>query len=389
MQTRRWPLGSGVPAVAKITLRGINTTRKRLADGTVRVYRYHRGSGALLPGEPGSPEFLTAYAEADRSQPKHTGTINELIRDYLLSVRFGKKAPSTQREYKRMLSKLETKFGTLPIRALASPKVRGVFNAYHEEIGRDTPREADNRLTVLSAVFTHATVKTGKIARNPLEKFERLHSGDRSEMIWTEAPIRQFMAKAPVELQRALILAMHTGQRYGDLIKMRWSDYDGAAISLRQNKTKRPVLVPCTAALRRMLNATPRTCAFILARPDGRPWHTEKDDKALSKAWRDHMVACGLYHDSAADRLELRDLRGTAVTMLSEAGCTVPQIVAITGHTMQSAHRILERYLARTAALAEAAIHQFENASATAFANRLQTGPEETIPEAPKMKENQ
>lgn len=76
---------------------------------------------------------------------------------------------------------------------------------------------------------------------------------------------------------------------------------------------------------------------------------------------------------SAAEKrahVQFRDLRGTAVTLLSEAGATVPQIVAITGHTMQSAHRILERYLARAAALSEAAILHFENAPATAFSNR-------------------
>lgn len=375
--------------MAKIKLRGINTTRKRLADGSVRVYRYHRATGALLPGDLGSVEFLTAYAEAERIQPKNIGTVAELIRDYVLSVRFERKAESTKREYKRMLGRLETKFGTLPIRALGSPKVRGIFNEYHEDIGRDTPREADNRLTVLSAVFSHAVAKTGKIARNPLEKFERIHRGDRAELIWTEAPIHQFMKNAPVELQRALILAMHTGQRYGDLVRLRWSDYDGAKIRLRQNKTKQPVLVPCTAALCRMLDATPRECPFILARPDGRPWFTEKDDKALGKAWKDHMIACGLYVEDRAERLELRDLRGTAVTLLSEAGCSVPQIVAITGHTLQSAHRILERYLARTAVLAEAAILAFENSPATAFANRLQTGTDPAPHEANKAKGNQ
>jgi len=389
MPTRRWPPGCGGRPMVKARLRGINTTRKRLADGTIRVYRYHRATGAELPGEPGSAGFLAAYLRAEQSQPKHTGTVTELIRDYVLSVRFDKKAASTQREYKRMLGKLEAKFGTLPIKALASPKVRGIFNAYHEEIGAATPREADNRLTVLSAVFTHAVTKTGKLTRNPLEGFERLHAGDRAEMIWTEAPIRQFMATAPVALQRALILAMHTGQRYGDLVRLRWSDYDGATISLRQNKTKVRVAVPCTAALRRMLDATPRVGPFILARPDGRPWHTERDDKALSKAWRDHAVACGLYHPDPAERLELRDLRGTAVTLLAEAGCSIPQIVAITGHTMQSATRILERYLARTAALAEAAILRFENASETAFANRLQTGPGSPDLSPKKRKVNQ
>ena len=94
------------------------------------------------------------------------------------------------------------------------------------------------------------------------------------------------------------------------------------------------------------------------------------------------MVAAGFYprpwdQMTAAEKrahVQFRDLRGTAVTLLSEAGASVPQIVAITGHTMQSAHRILERYLAQTPALSAAAILHFENAPATAFANRLQTG---------------
>ena len=72
--------------------------------------------------------------------------------------------------------------------------------------------------------------------------------------------------------------------------------------------------------------------------------------------------------------IQLRDLRGTAVTLLSEAGASVPQICAITGHSLQSAHRILERYLARTSALSRAAIFHFQNSPETAFANRLQTG---------------
>jgi hypothetical protein len=47
------------------------------------------------------------------------------------------------------------------------------------------------------------------------------------------------------------------------------------------------------------------------------------------------------------------DLRGTAVTRLSEAGCTLQQIATIIGHSLKAVYRILERYLARTRGLAE------------------------------------
>ena len=62
-------------------------------------------------------------------------------------------------------------------------------------------------------------------------------------------------------------------------------------------------------------------------------------------------------------------------TTFAESGATIPQIVSITGHTMQSATRILERYLSMTQALSKAAMTAFENSSATAFANQLQTRP--------------
>src|SRR5215475_2965478 len=72
--------------------------------------------------------------------------------------------------------------------------------------------------------------------------------------------------------------------------------------------------------------------------------------------------------------LHFHDLRGTAVTLLSEAGSTPQQIATITGHSSKTVHRILERYLARTHGLAEQAIFNFENSPRTKFANQLQTG---------------
>jgi len=39
-------------------LKGINTVKKRLADGTIATYYYHRDTGMRLNGKPLSPEFL-------------------------------------------------------------------------------------------------------------------------------------------------------------------------------------------------------------------------------------------------------------------------------------------------------------------------------------------
>ena len=71
--------------------------------------------------------------------------------------------------------------------------------------------------------------------------------------------------------------------------------------------------------------------------------------------------------------LHFHDLRGTAVTMLSEAGCSPQQIATTTGHSLKTVTVILDCYLARTTALADQATFNWENSPRTEFANRLQT----------------
>ena len=70
--------------------------------------------------------------------------------------------------------------------------------------------------------------------------------------------------------------------------------------------------------------------------------------------------------------------------MLAEAGATVPEIAAITGHSYRTITSILENYLPRTRHLAEIAIAKFENASRTKLQTGLQTGGSENAKEGSK-----
>jgi hypothetical protein len=58
---------------------------------------------------------------------------------------------------------------------------------------------------------------------------------------------------------------------------------------------------------------------------------------------------------SLADKHD-QDLRDTAVTGLARAGATLPEIAAITGHSLKSIHDILKHYLAITPELSDAGI---------------------------------
>ncbi len=113
------------------------------------------------------------------------------------------------------------------------------------------------------------------------------------------------------------------------MLRLGWTQYDGAAVRLRQRKTGRLIAVPAIAELRQTLDAAPRTAAtMVVSETTGRPY-TEDNFTHLFRGVAD---AAGL-----PDALQFRDLRRTAVVFLAEAGCSVPEIAAITGHF--AAHR--------------------------------------------------
>jgi integrase len=369
--------------VVRVNIKGVFPTYKTLKDGTRKTYWFHRATGERLHGDPGSPEFIADLAAAEKlMRDRLAGTFNQLVRLYTLSAEFETSlATSTKVEYRRMLTKAESEFGDMPIAALDDAQVRRDFMDWREKVSRASgEREADNRLSAVSAMLTWA-VERGHISANHLRGFKRLYHADRSEIIRLPEHIAAFMAVAPIEMQRAMILALHTGQRQGDLLRFPWSAYNGSTITLRQGKARRgrspgpPISVPCTAALRRMLDGMERTSPLILTTKTGQSFKK----RYFARLWDETATAAGLESITLPGfdepvRLHFHDLRGTTVTLLSESGSTPQQIATITGHSLKTVHRILERYLARTSGLAEQAIFNWEHSERTKFANQLQTG---------------
>lgn len=240
------------------------------------------------------------------------------------------------------LKSVEREFGDLPVAALSDRRVRADFLAWRDKVAVATPRAAEAKLAILARVIGWA-YDLGLVSENPLLRWRRVYSSDRSEKIWLPEHVEAFEAAGPsTSLRLAFILALHTGQREGDLLRLTWKQYDGAGISLIQSKTRRPVYVPCTKALKATLDALPHPtkAVTILVGPGGLPWQQNT------------------FQDNFARTLKAAGI--TAVTMLSEAGCTVPEIGTITGHSLKEVDRIIEVYLARTRTLAETAIAKLD-----------------------------
>jgi integrase len=332
----------------RIHLRGIHTAHCRLADGSAVVYYYAWKGGPRLVGQPGTPEFLASYsaAHASRRQPD-AATLQGVIAGYKASQEFLNLAPRTKSDYIKQLAKIEKKFGTLPLAALEDPRVTLEFLQWRDSM--TSPKQADYHFSTLMRLVSWARGR-GLTTYRPPERVDRLYHSDRSEMIWEESHIAAFMAVASEPLQLALVLALETGQRQGDLLTLPWSAYDGQWIRLRQGKTGRRVNIPVTKRLRAILDNAKRNATVILTDGRGLPW----PEKRFQKYW---LAAC---RKAGISGLHFHDLRGTAVTRLAEAECSHAEIAAITGHSMRSVNVILEKYLARTDKIALAAIAKLE-----------------------------
>lgn len=345
---------------------GVNKIRRKLATGEVRTYYYHRSTGTRLTGVPGSIEFRAAYAEAELAvTSRNKGTLSQLLRDFEGTNKWRRLAESTKKEYKRVFAFWDSQYGTCPYRALEDKAFRADVLKWHDTFSEAKPREADNRVTILARVLSWGA-KDGPLKVNVLDGFERAYSSDRSEIIWLPEQVESFLAVASPEMQLAMALALHTGQRQGDIRKLAWSTYDGVSIQLRQGKARRlgkapPVTrVPCTGALKITLDNAPRRAAVILTTKTGRAF----TKRYFAEQWEATCKAANITD------LHFHDIRGTTVTMLFRAGCNIGEIVTITGHTLRRAQEILDKYLARTSQLAESAIAKFENVLETDFAKR-------------------
>jgi integrase len=103
---------------------------------------------------------------------------------------------------------------------------------------------------VLARVLSWALQAWARCSEPVCERGGRLYRGSRTDKIWTDDDEAAFMKTAPKHLHLPLLLALWTGQRQGDLLRLTWSAYDGETIRLRQSKTGARVSIPVGTPLK-------------------------------------------------------------------------------------------------------------------------------------------
>lgn len=234
-----------------------------------------------------------------------------MIEQYIASDKFTKRAPNTQRVYRPLLDRVKEICGQGLIGDLRERHVRQVRKQF------TTASAADNVVMLIRMLWAFAKDELDmELGANPAAEVKNLHHQSWSHEPWPQTVIDEFMPRARPNAKFALMLLLHTGQRVSDVAAMRWEQYDGRWLRVRQIKTGRFLQIPCSASLKEMLNGLERKSDFVLTTPRGSGYRAN----SLGK-----MVRTGDY--------TAHGLRANAAVILAEAGCTLHMISSVTGHT--------------------------------------------------------
>ena len=271
--------------------------RRRMADGSTKTYRYP----AWTPPQTEQGDTMRALLRAFEDSPEWSARSKHTQAQYLIYLRpWLKVADAAPRDV--------TRRDILAARdAIAKTRGLGAATAF----GR-----------VAGSLFGWA-LDRGWIDHNPAARLRVLPGG--SLPAWSEQQIATALAGLPEELRRVVVLALHTGQRRGDLCAMTWAAYDGATIRLRQAKTGVALVLPVHPDLKREMDAwkAERTGVRILHSPRTGAWTGEHLSREMKRA----LTAIGL-----PARLNVHGLRKAAARRLAEAGATTHEIASVTGH---------------------------------------------------------
>ena len=267
----------------RVVLKGVHEVKARLATGETKTYFYAWRGGPRIKAEPGTPEFMIAFNSAHAQLRKApAGTFMTIIAEYKASSDFTRLAQSTKRAYSIYIKRIEVDFGDLPLAAIDDPRIRGEFKVWRDSFAA-TPRAADYAWSTLARIMSFAKDR-GIIETNPCEKGGRLYAADRTEKVWSEQEIGALVSVASQAINLALVLALWTGQRQGDLLRLPWSSYDGTHLRLRQSKTGRRIAMPAGLPLKVLLDSIERRGPIILTNSYGRPWTSDGFRTSWSKA---------------------------------------------------------------------------------------------------------
>ncbi|MEY8801897.1 tyrosine-type recombinase/integrase [Leisingera sp. XS_AS12] len=323
--------------------------RKTLADGTHAEYHYAWRGGPLFWSHDSvcrrdGIEYVEAWQKACQAKRDVRGSFQEIINEFTNSSDFARLAARTRRDHLHNLARpggIEEEFGAAPIMAFENARIRNAVLRWRD---RHSDGVGNNMMATLQRVISFAYDR-GLLHNHHLLRVKKHKRKSHAHIIWTQEEIDHFVENSPAYVGRMLIAAVETGFRPGDLKNFKKSDITytrkkGARALILTEKSGRTkyATVPVTERLQALLDDLPEGQDHVIVGARGAPLNLANLIGREVSKWRDKL---GI-------RKELRfyDARGNAVTRLVRAGCSIAELAAHMGWSMQHAAHMLDIYAA-------------------------------------------
>lgn len=263
-----------------------------------------------------------AVIEADNHcyLPPHGDTFEAVIDRYLIET-LPNKAEKTQKEQRRQAEIVRKAFGHAK---------RGQIRPHH--VGqfcdalavRHGPVLANRVKALLSNMFSMAIYWNMEDV-NPCKDIKRKPEKARTRYI-TDEEFRAVRNLAPPQVGVAMDLAYYTGQRMGDVLRIRWADISDGQILVTQGKTGARLAIQITAPLQATINrakdGSKITGMTIIHTRRGQQY----TEDGMSAMFRRSCQKAGV------ENFHFHDIRGKAATDLERSGLPRSEIQALLGH---------------------------------------------------------
>jgi integrase len=142
---------------------------------------------------------------------------------------------------------------------------------------------------------------------------------------WDESQLRQFEEhwRLGTRQRLAYALLLYTGQRVGDVAKMRRQDIVDGELHVVQEKTGAELYLPVVPELDQAMRAYPTKGLSLIGKANGAP---------MTSAGLSTFMKAAIEKAGLPGRCKPHGLRKATMRRLAEAGKTEKQIAAVSGH---------------------------------------------------------
>jgi hypothetical protein len=285
---------------------------------------------------------------ADHREGPARGSVAHVIRLYKADEAFTNLKPRTRKGYDKILREIEKVAGAVMAAAITRKGMKATYRALKPR-GLHIAAAHMRVWSILMGIALDEGLRKPELG-NPASKLKITTPPPRRHRP-TFDEVMQFCEVAEREGRRSMklaaLLAFDLNQREGDVLALVRSAYDGMRVAVRQEKTGTLVKVLATKMLKAELDAIEHAHAtFVISEATGLPY---KEDYFRHEFRR--------LANLAGVNFQFRDLRRGGLTETGDAGATLLQLHATSGHrSLQSS----EPYLVATIEQADAAIRKRE-----------------------------